>query len=100
MLRETGTDCTRKDFGGQTSKKLLQNTPTKNKQKKIIHSQGRKIKQLQTALGKTRPSKKITREIALKEALAKLPENLASFVKMQLKLYDKKKRKEEDTPPT
>ena len=66
------------------------NTPRKNKQKKVIHTQRRKINCLQKALEKKMRTKQGKKERTLEEALGKLPENLAHFVRMQLKLHSKK----------
>ena len=80
------------DFSAQTSQKVSQNTPRKTTQKKI-KKQGKKIKRLQTALAKnSAQNKQKQQEKALEEALAKLPENMANFVKTQLKLHGKKSK--------
>ena len=79
------------DFSGQTSKSLLHNTPIKKKQRKVIRARGQKIRRLRKTLEK-KSSKKITEEKALEIALAKLPENLANFVKIQVNLHSKKKK--------
>ena len=71
------------DFSGQTSKYLLHNTPIKKKQRKVIRAQVQKIRRLRKTLQK-KSSKKISEEKALEIALAKLPENLANFVKMKV----------------
>ena len=69
------------------------NTPRKKEHKKTIASQKKKIKRLQNTM--KRLSTKKVREESLDEALAKLPDNLAQFVKLQLQLHSKK-RKEGD----
>lgn len=66
------------------------NTPRKKKLKKTIASQKKKIKRLQNTM--KRFSTKKVREESLDEALAKLPDNLAQFVKLQLQLHSKKKK--------
>ena len=78
------------DFTCQTNLNLSMNTPRKNKQKIVIHTQRTKINRLQKALEKKMRTKQGKKERTLDEALGKLPENLAHFVRMQLKLHSKK----------
>ena len=75
----------------QTTAEISSNTPRKRKQKQVIKSQRQKIKRLKSALGTVAKGKKARQEKALEEALQKLPESLANFVRMQMKLHSKKK---------
>ena len=79
-----------RDSFSQTSSGLSNNTPRKTKQRKLIHSQRQKIRRLQAALKK--PTSQGKKEKTIQEALSKLPENLAHFVKMQLELHSRKKK--------
>ena len=71
---------------------MSSNTPTKMKQKKVIKVQKQKIKRLKAAMKKAPTGKEARLEKALEEALQKLPANLANFVRMQIKLHQKKKK--------
>lgn len=64
----------------------------KRNKKKIIKAQSQKINRLKKKLEKKRQSKEGRDETSLNEALDKLPENLAHFVRMQIKLHGKKKK--------
>ena len=83
---------TTKDFICQTSKHLSTNTPRKNKQRKVIRAQRKKIYCLQETLKKKKSTKKGGNQQTLEEALGKLPENLSHFVRMQLKLHSRKEK--------
>ena len=74
----------------QTTHDLSNNTPRKTKQRKVIHTQRQKIHRLQAALKKKKPTR--GKEETLQEALNRLPEDLAHFVKMQLELHSRKKK--------
>lgn len=73
-----------KYFSCQTEK----NSPKKKKQAKLIYRKNQKIKRLKATIKKL----KKTPEEALENALSKLPDKLASFVRSQVKLHGKKKR--------
>ena len=81
------------DFICQTSAGLSSNTPRKKKQKKLIKAQSQRINRLRKQLEKKRQSKEGRKERSLDEALDKLPENLVHFVRMQIKLHGKKKKR-------
>ena len=66
--------------------------PEKRNKKKLIKAQSQRINRLRKQLEKKRQSKEGRKEISLDEALDKLPENLAHFVQMQIKLHGKKKK--------
>ena len=78
-----------KDFIGPIRKN--QNSPKKRKGNKIIHAKNQKIRQLQATIKKLKSAKKNPAE-ALENALSKLPNNLANFIKSQVKLHGKKKQ--------
>lgn len=80
------------DFTCQTRAALSSNTPRKKKQKKIIKAQTQRINRLRKQLETKRQSKEGRKETSFEEALAKLPENLAHFVRMQIKLHGKKRK--------
>lgn len=74
----------------QTRVALSSNTPRKKKQRKIIKAQTQRINRLRKQLETKRQSKEGRKETSFEEAMATLPENLAHFVRMQIKLYGKK----------
>ncbi len=74
----------------QTSATLSSNTPRKKKHKKVIHAQSKKINRMKKVLEKKDQSKAGRKERSLEEALGKLPENLAHFIRMHLGLHGKK----------
>ena len=86
------------DFTCQTSAGLSSNTPRKKKQKKLIKAQSQRINPLRKQLEKKRQSKEGRKERSLDEALDKLPENLAHFVRVQIKLHGKKKKRRRYSP--
>ena len=81
------TTSVEKDFIGPIRKN--QNSP--KKRNKIIHAKNQKIRRLQATIKKLKSAKKSPAE-ALENALSKLPNNLANFIKSQLKLHGKKKQ--------
>ena len=85
------------DSFSQTIGGLSNNTPRKTKQRKLIHSQRQKIRRLQAALKK--PTSQGKKEKTIQEALSKLSENRAHFVKMQLE-YSRKKKGRRYSPQT
>ena len=79
------------DFCSQAEKNFAIKTPRKEKQKRIINVQQKKIKRLQATIMWLKSSKKNPAE-ALDKALEKLPKQLADFVKAQIKLHGIKKK--------
>ena len=75
----------------QTPQYLSNNTPRKKRKQKFINSQNKKIKRLKTTISKLSHEKKARETKALEDALQKLPKNLANFIRMQIKLYSRKK---------
>ena len=78
-----------KDFIGPIRRN--QNSPKKRKRNKIIHAKNQKIRRLQATIKELKSAKKNPAE-ALENALSKLPNHLANFIKSQLKLHGKKKQ--------
>ena len=70
---------------------LSNNTPRKKRMQKVINSQNKKIKRLNTTISKLSQGKKAREMKALEDALQKLPTHLANFIRMQIKLHSKKK---------
>ena len=87
-MAEGSSISVEKDFNSQVSKN--QNSPKKRKKNKIIHAKNQKIKRLQAKIKKLKSAKKSPAE-ALETALCKLPNNLATFIKSQVKLHSNKK---------
>lgn len=87
-LVEESSISVNKDFNGQISKN--QNSPTKRKRNKIIRDKNQKIRRLQATIKKLKSAKKSPAE-ALENELCKLPNNLATFIKSQVKLHSEKK---------
>ncbi|XP_046864095.1 uncharacterized protein LOC124458024 [Xenia sp. Carnegie-2017] len=79
------------DFCCQTSTSLTNNTPRKKKQKMVIRSKQEKIRRLNTKLNKILKNK-ATHQQVLENALEKLPDHLANFVRTQIKLHTAKKK--------
>ncbi|XP_046859535.1 uncharacterized protein LOC124452923 isoform X2 [Xenia sp. Carnegie-2017] len=79
------------DFCCQTSTSLTNNTPRKKKQKMVIRSKQGKIRRLNTKLNKI-VKNKATHQQVLENALKKLPDHLANFVRTQIKLHIAKKK--------
>ena len=75
----------------QTSPHLSSSTPRKKKLKNEIKKHKKKIKNMERSM-KIRTNKRIRNENALESALEKLPRNLQSFVRMQIKLCSQKKQ--------
>ena len=75
----------------QTAQCLSNNTPRKKRKQKVINSQNKKIKRLNTTISKLSQGKKAREMKALEDALQKLPTHLANFIRMQIKLHSKKK---------
>jgi hypothetical protein len=90
MVEEISS-CSKTDFCSQTEKDFSINSPRKKERKKIIHAQNKKIKRLQATIKRLKSSKKKQAD-ALDKALEKLHENLANFVKAQIKLHGIKKK--------
>ena len=90
-MADENSSSSKADFCGQAEKDFAIKSPRKEKQKKIIDTQRKKIKWLQAKIKQLKSSKKRPVE-ALDKELEKLPKQLANFVKAQIKLHGIKKK--------
>ncbi|CAB4025750.1 Hypothetical predicted protein, partial [Paramuricea clavata] len=75
------------DFASQTSPDLTSNTPRKKKIRRAYKYKKDQVQKLRKKLSFKKKSKK---EKTLEEALAKLPDHMANFIREQIKLHSKK----------